>query len=52
MLNDIWFWAFIAACGVLSFTLAHNITTGIALRNKLGSEWKAIVAKWRAGNIS
>jgi hypothetical protein len=45
-----WFFLFLLALAVLAFALAHNITTGKALALGLGAEWKALLAKWKAGS--
>ena len=36
------------AVGALSFSLAHNYTTGKALAKGLGAAWKEKVAEWKA----
>jgi hypothetical protein len=43
-----WFILFLISLGILSFTLARNITTGKALALGLGAAWKDQLAKWKA----
>lgn len=38
----------IVGWGALSYALAHNITTGRALRKGLGDAWKQKLAEWKA----